>query len=160
MTVSGTISHRQSHRRADIMPVMFQLFLVLVLTAAASACTPEPAPAPQAAVTLVSDRACRAIDGDTIDCGAVRVRLVNVDTPELQGQCAAEIAQAERARDFTAARLAAGPVTIKPDNKRPRDRYGRALAWVLVEGRDIGEDLIAAGLARRWDGRRRPWCDK
>lgn len=128
------------------------------LLAALAACSPPPdAPAPPA-VTLVSDRACTAIDGDTIDCGALRVRLVNVDTPEMQGQCAAEIDQARRARDFTAARLAAGPVTIKPDPKRPRDRYGRALAWVIVEGRDIGEDLIAAGLARRWDGRRRPWC--
>ncbi len=128
------------------------------LVAALAACAPEPEPAPPAAVTLLSDRACRAIDGDTIDCGAVRVRLVNVDTPELAGACPAEIALAERARAFTATRLAAGPVTIKPDAKRPRDRYGRALAWVFVEGRDIGEDLIAAGLARRWDGRRRPWC--
>jgi len=129
--------------------------------AALAACAPAPPPEPAlapAAVTLVSDRACRAIDGDTIDCGAVRVRLVNVDTPELAGACPAEIALAARARDFTAARLAAGPVEIKPDPKRPRDRYGRALALVIVEGRDIGEDLIAAGMARRWDGRRRPWC--
>lgn len=128
------------------------------LSVALAACAPAPDEPTPPAVTLVSDRACKAIDGDTIDCGALRVRLVNVDTPELHGQCAAEIAMAERARDFTAARLAAGPVTIKPDNKRPRDRYGRALAWVIVEGRDIGEDLIAAGLARRWDGSRRPWC--
>jgi len=133
------------------------LTLSFFLPLAIGACTPE-AVAPPPAVTMTLERACKAIDGDTVDCGAVRVRLVNVDTPELHGQCAAEIAMAERARDFTAARLAAGPVTIKPDPKRPRDRYGRALAWVIVEGRDIGEDLIAAGLARRWDGRRRPWC--
>jgi micrococcal nuclease len=40
----------------------------------------------------------------------------------------------------------------------PRDRYGRTLARVAVGGADLGEALIAAGLARRWDGRRRPWC--
>lgn len=138
---------------------MFRLSFALALAAAVGACAPPPeTPAPPPAVTLISDRACKAIDGDTIDCGALRVRLVNVDTPEMAGACPAEIAAAERARSFTAARLAAGPVTIKPDHKRPRDRYGRALAWVLVEGRDIGEDLIAEGLARRWDGRRRPWC--
>jgi micrococcal nuclease len=40
----------------------------------------------------------------------------------------------------------------------PRDRYGRTLALVSVDSQDLGEALIAAGLARRWDGRRHPWC--
>jgi micrococcal nuclease len=104
--------------------------------------------------------ACRAIDGDTIACGAARIRILNIDTPELgaHARCPAEAALAERARQFTARRLAAGTVEIRLDGKRPRDRYGRALAWVLVDNRDLGEELIAAGLARRWDGRRRPWC--
>ena len=102
--------------------------------------------------------ACRAVDGDTIECGAARIRLLNIDTPELHGKCAAEIDLAQRAQAFTAARLALGAPEIIVDAKRPRDRYGRTLAWVRAEGRDIGEDLIAAGLARRWDGRRRAWC--
>jgi len=29
---------------------------------------------------------------------------------------------------------------------------------VSAGGVDIGETLIAEGLARRWDGRRHPWC--
>ncbi|MCA3245570.1 MAG: thermonuclease family protein [Azospirillum sp.] len=103
--------------------------------------------------------ACRAVDGDTIDCGAGPVRLVNVDTPELRGACAAEIALARRAQAFTAAALrAARAIEIKPDPRRPRDRYGRTLAWVVLDGRDLGDSLVAARLARPWDGRRRSWC--
>ncbi|MCM0018447.1 MAG: thermonuclease family protein [Tagaea sp.] len=131
---------------------MFRFAFGFVLLAVGAACAPGAAIAPAAAET------CHAIDGDTIQCVGRRVRLVNVDTPELHGQCPAEIALAYRALDFTAGRLAAGEIEIVVDAHRPKDRYGRTLAWVLVDGRDVGEDLIAAGLARRWDGRRRPWC--
>lgn len=105
-------------------------------------------------------RACRAVDGDTIKCGAERIRISNIDTPELgaHARCAAEAELAERARQFTAQRLAAGPIELSRDVKRPRDRYGRTLATVRSGDADLGEALIAAGLARRWDGRRHPWC--
>ncbi len=103
---------------------------------------------------------CRAIDGDTIACGKQHVRIVNVDTPELGAgaRCPAEAALAERARRFTAEQIAGTNVEIRPDPKRPHDRWGRTLARVIVDGIDLGEALVAAGLARAWDGRRRPWC--
>jgi len=103
---------------------------------------------------------CRAVDGDTIACGKIYVRIVNVDTPELgaHARCPAEAELAERARRFTAEQLAGSKIEIRPDPKRPRDRYGRTLARVVVDGIDLGEALVAAGLAREWDGKRRPWC--
>lgn len=103
---------------------------------------------------------CRAIDGDTIACGKIHVRIVNVDTPELGAgaRCPAEAALAERARRFTAEQLAGTKVEIRPDPRRPHDRYGRTLARVVVDGIDLGEALVAAGLAREWDGKRRTWC--
>ncbi|WP_290897841.1 thermonuclease family protein [Hoeflea sp.] len=40
------------------------------------------------------------------------------------------------------------------------DRYGRTLACVYADGRDVAKALIAAGLARPYDGgRREGWCD-
>ncbi len=39
-----------------------------------------------------------------------------------------------------------------------KDRYGRTLATVSVDGQDVGEILIAEGLARPWTGHRQPWC--
>lgn len=47
---------------------------------------------------------------------------------------------------------------VRGDNGRMKDRYGRTLGRVLVDGVDVGELLISEGLARRWDGRRHPWC--
>ncbi|PAP96113.1 thermonuclease family protein [Mesorhizobium wenxiniae] len=40
-----------------------------------------------------------------------------------------------------------------------KDRYGRTLATIEVDGRDVGDILIGEGLARPWTGKRRPWCD-
>ncbi len=104
--------------------------------------------------------ACRAVDGDTIVCAGETIRISNIDTPELgsHARCAGEADLAARAKAFTAARLTTGRVELHRDARRPRDRYGRTLATVRIDGADLGEALVAAGLARVWDGRRRPWC--
>jgi micrococcal nuclease len=77
-------------------------------------------------------------------------------------KCAYEADLAIRAKLFVVDRLARGRVVLERDQKRLRDRYGRALALVrrdiYVAGVDLGEMLIQAGLARAWDGKRRPWC--
>jgi endonuclease YncB( thermonuclease family) len=41
---------------------------------------------------------------------------------------------------------------------RNRDTYGRLLRNVAVNGQDVGEALMSAGLARAYDGGRRRWC--
>ncbi|MEO1905391.1 MAG: hypothetical protein ABGX08_00005, partial [Citromicrobium sp.] len=38
------------------------------------------------------------------------------------------------------------------------DRYGRTLARLTVDGRDVGTVLVSMGLARPWRGRREGWC--
>ena len=38
------------------------------------------------------------------------------------------------------------------------DPYGRTLATFHTVTSTIGDELIAAGLARKWRGRRMPWC--
>lgn len=102
--------------------------------------------------------ACIAIDGDTIRCADETIRLQNVDAAEIHGRCAQETDLAQRAKAFTTRRLTEGVIEIVVDRSRPRDRHGRTIAWVKVAGRDLGEDLMTAGLARPWDGRRKPWC--
>lgn len=101
--------------------------------------------------------ACRAVDGDTLDCAGRRVRLVNIDAPELHGRCPAENQMAERAKLAAMIALATSPIHVTPDGGK--DRYGRLLARVVVDGRDLGETLIAQGLARPYaGGPRRGWC--
>lgn len=98
-----------------------------------------------------------ALDGDTIvmQSGEI-VRVENIDTPEVNCQCSSECRRALAA--FSATRDAIEPGVRLTRRERP-DRYGRTIARVaLVDGRDLGEVLIARGLARPWTGRRQPWC--
>lgn len=96
-------------------------------------------------------------DGDSIRCGAERVRIVNIDAPELAGspKCQGrrgaaawcDFAAGEKARIALADLVRRGPVKIQ---RQGLDQYGRTLARVTVNGIDAGEWLIRRGLARRW----------
>jgi endonuclease YncB( thermonuclease family) len=96
-------------------------------------------------------------DGDTFWLAGEKIRIANIDAPELYGQCTAETQHAYRARDRLLALLNSGATELVRQG-RDRDRYGRELRIVLVDGHDVGAVLISEGLARQWDGARRPWC--
>ncbi|MGB3503489.1 MAG: thermonuclease family protein [Mesorhizobium sp.] len=38
------------------------------------------------------------------------------------------------------------------------DRYGRTLAKIRFNGEDVGDGLIAQGLAHKWRGYKEEWC--
>ena len=91
-----------------------------------------------------SGRVAHVVDGDTLDVGRERVRVLGIDTPE-RGECG--YAPASRAT----AELALGRVIqLEADETQAaRDRFGRTLAYVrLPDGRDLGEVLLRRGLAR------------
>ena len=91
-----------------------------------------------------SGRVAQVVDGDTLDVGRERVRVLGIDTPE-RGECG--YAPAARAT----AELALGRVIRleADDTQATRDRFGRTLAYVrLPDGRDLGEVLLRRGLAR------------
>jgi micrococcal nuclease len=101
----------------------------------------------------------RVIDGDTFDYRGIRVRVADIDTPEVRGQCDHEIRLAARATQRMRTLLAAGPFELHPlSNGRDEDRYGRKLRIVTRDGRSLGDQLVAEGLARTWSGRRERWC--
>lgn len=91
-------------------------------------------------------RACvitRIVDGDTIDCrSSGRVRLIGIDTPELD--------QAPYGSQAAAALAELAPVgatvQLEPDVE-PRDRYGRLLAYVWTDARMVNWLLIRRGWA-------------
>jgi endonuclease YncB( thermonuclease family) len=88
------------------------------------------------------------IDGDTFALGSERVRLENIDAPETRGsRCEAELVAGLKAKERLASLLRSGPLTIR---RMGEDRYRRTLVRVLVGGRDVGEVLMAEGLALRW----------
>lgn len=104
--------------------------------------------------------AVKVIDGDTIILDGETVRIHNIDTPEIGSPtCQAELKAGLKAKQRLQAIVKGKTVHLKRgDGSRMTDRYGRTLALVFVDGRDVGEQLVSEGLARAWDGRRRAWC--
>ena len=84
-----------------------------------------------------------------------RIRIADIDTPELDGQCAFETDLATRARDRLVVLLNSESFEIR---RQGQDRYGRTLAVVTNSRGSIGDQLVIEGLARTWSGRREAWC--
>ncbi|MBL4858400.1 MAG: thermonuclease family protein [Erythrobacter sp.] len=95
------------------------------------------------------------VDGDTFWHEGEKIRISDIDTPELNSQCAYERNLAVKARNRLLTILQA-PYRI---NRHGEDRYGRTLAVVTINGRSVGDMLVSEGLALTWTGRREPWCD-
>lgn len=99
------------------------------------------------------------IDGDTIWIRDVKVRIADIDTPEIsEPKCRSELALGNRATARLIELINAGPFEMKRWQGRDEDRYGRKLRVLVRNGRSIGDILVAEGLARTWSGRREPWC--
>ena len=99
------------------------------------------------------------IDGDTFYYRGEKIRIADIDAPETSGaQCDFEAELGERATLRLRELLNDGPFELQSFQSRDTDRYGRKLRVVIRDGVSIGERLVAEGLARRWTGRRMPWC--
>ncbi|MDF1600321.1 thermonuclease family protein [Mesorhizobium sp. YIM 152430] len=102
----------------------------------------------------------RVWDGDSLRLGmtheAEAIRMFNIDAPEIEGQCAYESNLAQRSKHRLAELLQGQLVEVLRQGK---DRYGRTLASVTINGSDAGDILVSEGLARTWSGRREPWCE-
>lgn len=113
------------------------------------------------------------VDGDTLRVRAriwldqdvtTAVRLAGIDAPEMHGACQQERDLARRAQAFVATQLA--PAGSEGASVRLRDlRYGKYARRVVARvetaaGLDLAGALLAAGLARPYDGGPRAgWCD-
>jgi micrococcal nuclease len=106
--------------------------------------------------------ALRVIDGDTIVLQGETIRIANIDAPETRrAKCPHERNLGIKATNRIRQLLSGAQISLQrgdPVDGRLTDRYGRTLALVFVNGRDLGEILVAEGLAQLWYGNRRPWC--
>lgn len=96
-------------------------------------------------------------DGVGVDA---RVRLSDVDTPEIHGMCECEIQMAVRARDRMLDLLPKGCV-VELRNIKDDKYLGRIDADVyLSDGRNLSKILLDEKLGRPYDGgRRASWCE-
>jgi endonuclease YncB( thermonuclease family) len=98
----------------------------------------------------------RIIDGDTMDCAGMRIRLASIDAPEMPHHC--RTGRQCTPGDPYAARnylsfLTRGRVECRPVDT---DVYGRTVASCHAGGRDLSCAMVEAGRAVRRYGWL--WC--
>lgn len=135
-------------------------FFVLLLPLQKSACASESKSYGNLKVkTLIS-----VYDGDTFKVNLSRfhpimgeimsIRIAGIDTPEIRGSKEHIKKLAQKAKARTEAILQ-GADLIELKNIR-RGKYFRIIADVYADGKNLGDLLISEGLAKPYDGGKRP----
>lgn len=125
---------------------------------------------PEAAMPRVDDEAARfgpcgadkrvtcVVDGDTFWYQGTKIRIADINAPEVSHPgCPEEAQLGARATLRLTQLLNAGHFSLVTQG-RAVDRYGRALRVVVRHGQSLGATLEAEGLAEHWQGRRGNWC--
>lgn len=99
------------------------------------------------------------VDGDTFWFRGEKIRIADIDTPELSPpRCQRERELGLAAKNRLLDILNSGPLSFKT-TAREEDRFGRKLRIVYRDRHSVGDMLVAEGLARKWQGSRRSWCE-
>ena len=96
----------------------------------------------------------RVVDGDTIvirySGKYEKVRLLCVNTPEsVHPDQKQNIPMGKVASNYTLKKLTGKYVNLEFEIKKLRGYYGRLLAYVFVDGKNLNLDLVRQGLSRR-----------
>jgi micrococcal nuclease len=123
---------------------IFLLPLLLLIALAAGA--------PDEAMGRVS----KVVDGDTFDVtleshdsriseDIIRIRLADIDTPEVRGPKAC--AAGKKASAYTKTWLLGRTVSLDLDDKTGKDEFGRWVAVCFLDGKNFNKQLVDAGHA-------------
>jgi len=89
------------------------------------------------------------LDGDTLECDGERVRLVGIDSPEMQGHCRpgrrCVEGDADAAKDYLES-ITSGWVECVSQGQ---DHYGRMLGRCKADKVDLSCEMLKAGHAER-----------
>ncbi len=133
--------------RRPIAPFRGRLGLFLVLVAAAAAWKAWPVLRP---FVVPADRhfgRLRVADGDSLELGGVRIRLLGVDAPELDQTCTlAGVPHpcGREAREHLLHLIAGRPVTCLSTEL---DRYGRHLGRCTAGDTELNSEMVRSGWA-------------
>ena len=129
-----------------------------------SACQEEPKTMTAASAPPSSCDIIRVVDGDTVKAichgREQNLRLLGFDTPEtFRSRCPDEKALGKIATNHLR-KLIENAQEVLPVTGRP-DKYRRLLTRLYIDGRDVAEIMIEAGLAVPYHGEKRiNWCDR
>jgi len=141
------------------------LFRQLLVAATLAALMASPALAANPSMSICAPKQRNTptktciVDGDTIWLNGQNLRMKDYDTPEPSTAIcggAAEVALAKRATARLRDLLNANSWTVETFG---RDRHGRTLATIRINGMDVGDILILEQLARRWPDGHEWWCE-
>jgi len=99
------------------------------------------------------------VDGDALWLRGEKIRLQGFDTPETTTNICGgqkEIILGRKATARLTQLLNSGEVSFR---RVGQDKYGRTIADFYVDGTEVGDILIAEGLARRWPHGEEFWCN-
>ncbi|MXP31233.1 thermonuclease family protein [Parerythrobacter jejuensis] len=144
--------------KSALLPAAFSCaFLVLLLS-------PSPAPASTATFSAPipicgsGPRVTCIVDGDTFWLDGNKIRIADIDTPEVsRPRCEQEKRLGKAATRALQGLLSAGAFTLQR-GARDRDRYNRLLRTIHRGPINLGARLVDQGLARPWTGSRQGWC--
>lgn len=98
------------------------------------------------------------VDGDTIWLNGEKIRIADINTPEVsEPQCAEEAQLGAQATQRLIGLLNEGGFSLESVD-RDEDAYGRKLRVITRDGDSVGQRLVEEELAESWTGRRRSWC--
>ena len=93
------------------------------------------------ALALILCASVSVWDGDSLRCGAERIRIHALDCAELREPGGPE------AKRALIALLAGRTITIE---RRGRDRYGRTVAKLYADNADVAMKMIASGVCKEY----------
>lgn len=126
----------------------------------------SPPRPPDFAESAITFRLCEpnwppfcVIDGDTLYMDGTRVRLADIDAPEVSNPaCGLEAQRGQQATRRLLELINAGPFSLAHTTGGDKDTYGRKLRVLTRDGRSLGDTLIQEGLARPSGGFPVDWC--
>jgi micrococcal nuclease len=101
-------------------------------------------------------RVSKVVDGDTFDVtleshdsriseDLIRIRLADIDTPEIRGSKACEAGK--KASAYAKTWLLGRTVSLDLDDKTGKDQYDRWVAVCYLDGKNFNKQLVDAGHA-------------
>lgn len=130
--VSTFIASRMISRVASRMSLRSTIAIPLLLLVVLTSACQEP---------LGAAKVTRVIDGDTIAIeGGYHIRYIGIDAPEKDELCYIEAKQANK-------ELVEGKRIRLEKDISEKDRYGRLLRYVYVEGTFINAEMVRQGYA-------------
>lgn len=105
-----------------------------------------------------SKRVTCVVDGDTIWLNGEKLRLKDFDTPEPRTNVCGGNFEKELAKKASARLMELLNSNSWTMEKFGKDRYGRTLTTIRIDGVDVGDILIKEKLARAWPDGHEFWC--